>query len=97
MDGVIDEDDGNGLMSIRSNKPKASTELDAVSSVLEHLAENGGLQFFMYALPGEPCQELQDSVWTIIQKMSQTLQGLYVELTLRHWVSNVHENWLKLS
>lgn len=92
MDGAEDENGGSVVTSKRPDKSKASDKLDAVSSVLNHLADNGGLQFFMYALPGEPFHELQDSVWTTVQRMSQMLQGLYVELVPRHWVSNVHES-----
>lgn len=40
----------------------------------------------MYALPGEPYMPLPDNTWSTISRMSNTLQGLYIELVGRHWV-----------
>ena len=41
----------------------------------------------MYALPGEPHQELPDDVWLALRKLADNLRGLYIEVVATHWVS----------
>ncbi|EJC98367.1 uncharacterized protein FOMMEDRAFT_31843 [Fomitiporia mediterranea MF3/22] len=64
---------------------KDPLDLEPIVGILNHLADNGKLQFFMYALPGEPFEALPDEVWLALRRMSDTLQGLYIELIMKHW------------
>ncbi|KAL5524257.1 hypothetical protein ACEPAF_9397 [Sanghuangporus sanghuang] len=73
-----------GKTLVNRTKP-VPMDLSAVADVINHLAEGGKLQFFMYALPGEPQQPLPDDVWLALRKMSESLQGLYIEVVARHW------------
>ena len=58
----------------------------AAVDIINHLADIGKLRFFMYALPGEPHEALPDGVLLSLRRMSDTLQGIYVELIGKHWV-----------
>ena len=58
----------------------------AIKDVFDFLAEKGSLEFFMYALPGEPHAKLTNDVWLGLAKSASTLRGAYVELAPEHWV-----------
>ena len=82
-----ERNEGRGSIFKKSSRPEL--DLEPIVGILNHLADNGKLQFFMYALPGEPCEPLPDDAWQVLQRMSDTLQGLYIELVTKHWVSSV--------
>lgn len=71
---------------IKSSKSTPAA-LDTTVEIINHLAEGGRLEFFMYALPGEPHQELPDDVWLALRKLADNLRGLYIEVVATHWVS----------
>lgn len=58
-----------------------------ISQIFDILIERGNLEFFMYALPGEPYAKLSEDVWFKLRKTAHTLQGIYAELAPEHWVS----------
>ncbi|KAL5482350.1 hypothetical protein ACEPAI_8944 [Sanghuangporus weigelae] len=73
-----------GRTLTKRTKP-APMDLNAVAGVMNYLAAGGRLQFFMYALPGEPQRALPDDAWLALRRMSDSLQGLYIEVVGKHW------------
>ncbi|THH05906.1 hypothetical protein EW145_g4456 [Phellinidium pouzarii] len=77
----LEDEDGDS----KAEKVKDVINSGAISAIFNLFAEKGDLKFFMFALPGEPSQILPDDVWITLRKLSNTLQGLYIELMDEHW------------
>ena len=82
--------------AIASPTEKTAMDLHPLSDIFDYLADRGGLEFFMYALPGEPYAPLPDKAWKSLSRLSSTLQGMYIELVGAHWIPFLTTTFPKL-
>lgn len=78
-------EDGDVQSSGALQTQSSATDLTPLADILNYLVHHGGIEFFMYALPGEPHTVLPDTTWDSLCRLSDSLQGLYIELVGKHW------------